>query len=272
MPGRALSETKKKQNRAAVKAAALAYATDRYLEEQEKKARGETWIGAKNIRDEVIALWKVEKKQEVKFTHQTILNHAAGRPTRADANAKRSLLTPEEVEVVITYIIEVGRQGFPLSHRRLKEHVDEILCARLGQDFEGVGRRWTNRFIEKHSARIRMEWAKPLEEKRGRAVNPHTKAAWDELLLDTVTKYEIEADTMLAMDEIGVAGYSGQKERVMGGKGKGPAYQQTGGGRQNTTVLVTICADGTAEVPPAVIMQGAAYCTSWMADNPAKAS
>ncbi|KAF9027323.1 hypothetical protein BDZ89DRAFT_934562, partial [Hymenopellis radicata] len=71
--------------------------------------------------------------------------------------------------VVLAYIIEVGNQGFPLSHRRLKEHVDEILRGRLGHDFpeNGVGKKWTQRFIRKHSDRIRMAWASPLDEKRG---------------------------------------------------------------------------------------------------------
>ncbi|KAJ3991507.1 hypothetical protein F5050DRAFT_1867635, partial [Lentinula boryana] len=63
-------------------------------------------------------------------------------------------------------------------------------------------------------------------------------------------------------DEIGITGGSGTRERVIGGWRKGPVYQQTGGGRENTTVIVTICADGTS-ISPAVIFKGKGYCTSW---------
>ncbi|KAK0481013.1 hypothetical protein EDD18DRAFT_1024600, partial [Armillaria luteobubalina] len=65
----------------------------------------------------------------------------------------KSHLTIEEAQVVIAYIIELGHQGFPLSHCCLKEHVDEIICACL-PGFPGVGKNWTNWFIEKWSDRI----------------------------------------------------------------------------------------------------------------------
>jgi hypothetical protein len=51
----------------------------------------------------------------------------------------------------------------------------------------------------------------------------------------------------------------------------GPQYQQHAGTRENTTVLMTICADGTA-LPPAVVFKGQAYQVSWGDDNPLNAS
>jgi hypothetical protein len=54
-------------------------------------------------------------------------------------------------------------------------------------------------------------------------------------------------------------------------KKKGPQYQQQAGTRENTTVIVTICADGTS-IPPTVIFKGAAYQVSWGDDNPLNAS
>ena len=66
-------------------------------------------------------------------------------------------------------------------------------------------------------------------------------------------------------------GISGKQERVMGKRKPGPHYQQEGGSRKNTTVIVTICADGTAP-PPAVIFKGKAYQASWKDNNPANAS
>jgi len=52
---------------------------------------------------------------------------------------------------------------------------------------------------------------------------------------------------------------------------KGLHYQQVVGSQENTTVLVTICADGSA-LPPAVIFKEKAYQTDWNKNNPAKAS
>ncbi|KAE9403812.1 hypothetical protein BT96DRAFT_776851, partial [Gymnopus androsaceus JB14] len=94
-----------------------------------------------------------ETGKTIKLNHATIINHAKGKPTRAESNATKAWLTTKETNVVIAYIIEVANQGFPLSHRQLKEHVDEVLRLRLGARFPvtGVGKKWTQRFVRKHS-------------------------------------------------------------------------------------------------------------------------
>jgi hypothetical protein len=48
-------------------------------------------------------------------------------------------------------------------------------------------------------------------------------------------------------------------------------YQQRGGTRENITIIVTICADGTS-TPPAVIFKGNAYQVKWGENNPLNAS
>jgi len=91
---------------------------------------------------------------------------------------------------VIKYIIETGAQAFPLSHRQLKEHVDEICQKKYGESDrfpeKGVGKQWMHQFIVKHSDKIMMAWSTQLEDKQGWAVNPNTKAAWDKLLPDMI--------------------------------------------------------------------------------------
>ena len=74
------------------------------------------------------------------------------------------------------------------------------------------------------------------------------------------------------MDEVGVQARGNERERVATKRQKtGPQYQQRSGTRENTTVLVTICADGTS-TPPAVIFKGSAYQVSWANNNPLNAS
>ncbi len=116
-----------------------------------------------------------------------------------------------------------------------------------------------------------MVWASPLNEKRGQAVNPHTNKAYFTLLHDTIEKNDIEEENSYTTDRIGIIDTSGTRERVMGARCKGPQYQQLGSTRENTTIIVTICADGTT-TSPAVIFKGSGYCTNWSADkNPAEA-
>ena len=111
-----------------------------------------------------------------------------------------------------------------MSHRRLKEHVDQILRARLGERFPagGVGKQWTNCFVEKYSSKIKMSWSTPLKSKHGHAVNPHTKDAWFSLLQQTITDYGVEVECIYGTDEIRCNLAEGQKECVIRGLKPGP--------------------------------------------------
>ncbi|PBK90687.1 hypothetical protein ARMGADRAFT_933530 [Armillaria gallica] len=79
--------------------------------------------------------YKQETGKEIKLNHATVINHTKGKNTRAQNNAQKAWLTPEEVEVIIAYIIELGNHEFPLSHQWLNEHVDKILGAWLRDHF-----------------------------------------------------------------------------------------------------------------------------------------
>ncbi len=79
-----------------------------------------------------------------------------------------------------------GYQGFPLSLRRITEHVNEICWAHYGPDSEfpakGVGQNWAKCFVEKHSDEIKAFWSHPLDHSCARAVNPYTKEEFFKLL------------------------------------------------------------------------------------------
>ena len=81
------------------------------------------------------------------------LSISCPRERLTDFNATKSWLLKGEVEKVIEYALTTVEQGFPLSHRRLKDHLDDICHARLGNEFleAGVGANWTQWFVTKHS-------------------------------------------------------------------------------------------------------------------------
>ena len=208
--------------------------------------------------------------KSIKLSHATLSRLTAGGRSLAEMNEAKSWLTPEETECVLAYAKETADRGFPFSHRRLREHVNEILTARLGPNFPGVGKCWSDCFVAKHADHLKTSWASPLDSKRGRAVNPNTNKAWFDLLEAVSDKLSISEDCIYAVDEIGISPQSGERERVIGSQKRGPQYQQRTGSKENTTVIVTICADGTT-TPPAVIFKGNAYQVKWKQDNPANA-
>jgi hypothetical protein len=183
--------------------------------------------------------------------------------------------SPEE-RVVIDFAVECANCGFPLSHRRLKEHVDKIARARWGDKFpaDGVGKQWTTWFVSDHDE-LRMYWSAPLDKSRARAVNPITKKDYFDLLERVIEGKggddRIADELIYGADESGFQKGISQKERVIGGKGKKRQHQQRSGDRENITVLVNICGDGTS-TPPLVIYKGEAFQASWKQDNPLNAS
>ncbi|KAJ7196557.1 hypothetical protein GGX14DRAFT_335731, partial [Mycena pura] len=103
--------------------------------------------------------------------------------------------------------------------------------ARLGDKFpeDGVGVNWTQRFCEKHSAQLQTFWSSSLDNKRGRAVNPFTNAAYFDLLEEVLAgKRDYEFDQTFAV--FFPAG--GVRQRVIGRRGKQIQHQQSDGGRE----------------------------------------
>lgn len=277
MARKALSQTKKCQLARAEKDQLMARAVVLYQQEQ-SKPDAQPKGGLRKICREVEKEYFLEKGQKIALNHNTLRNLANGGRMRSQTNAEKGWLTKEEVDQVIQYTVEIAEWGHPFSHRRLKEHVDAILHARLGTKFPetGVGSQWTHRFIEKYSERLHVYTSRPLDTARGQAVNEHA----NKLYFDMVEDIQLRGDSgnpvadecTYAMDEIGFSpnGDEGH-ERVIAAPGKKLQYQQQKGTRENITVLVTICADGTV-LPPAVIFKGKGYLVKWQQNNPANAS
>ncbi|KIJ89902.1 hypothetical protein K443DRAFT_117377, partial [Laccaria amethystina LaAM-08-1] len=68
----------------------------------------------------------------------------------------------------------------------------------------------------------------------------------------------IREENIYGTDESGFFPEGGIRVRVIGARGKKTQHQQSDGGRENTTVIVTICTDGSS-LKPAVIYKGQSY-------------
>jgi hypothetical protein len=74
-------------------------------------------------------------------------------------------------------------------------------------------------------------------------------------------------ENIYGMDESGFPAWTATKQCVIGSAGKKTQHQQGDGGQENTTVILTICADGT-KLQPSVIFKGQAYNVKWDQENP----
>jgi hypothetical protein len=89
--------------------------------------------------------------------------------------------------------------------------------------------------------------------------------------LPVFEEHRFREENIYGGDESGLMTGVAQKEKVIGAKGKKTQHQKRGVNRQNTTVIATICADGTY-IPPIVIFKGKHYQVRWDQENPLDAS
>jgi hypothetical protein len=275
MPGRPKSKTKQRQIKVEINEQWYEHAVKVYKAGQETE--GKDRIGLRAVCERVEQECWENTKERIHLDRSTLQRRVKGGQSISSFNAEKSWLTAQEAEEVVVYAINLADRGFPLSHQRIKEHVNEICRAKLGDEFpeDGVGENWSKRFTEKHSDRLKPYWSRALDHSRARAVNPATKEAYYSLLKKTIEGEEDEEpiphELMYWSDETGIQQGIGVKERVFGGAGKGVQHQIRSGDRENITVIETICADGTC-IPPAVIFKGEGYQVSWKQNNPLNAS
>jgi hypothetical protein len=161
-------------------------------------------------------------------------------------------------------------RGWPLTFKRLRDILNRILKTIHGDKFEGVGKQFVYRFVTDHSDELKTYWTRSLESQRGQAVNPSTHAAWMKLLGDSIEKYQFAPENIYGADESGFNPHILGRARAIGRTKKKALYQQNDAPRETTTVMVTICADGTA-LPPAIVYKGDGYQVSWRENNPLNA-
>ncbi|TFK25312.1 hypothetical protein FA15DRAFT_590711, partial [Coprinopsis marcescibilis] len=76
----------------------------------------------------------------------------------------------------------------------------------------------------------------------------------------------VKPENLYGMDESGFPTAYDGKERVVGARGTKTQHKQGGADRENTTAVVTICADGTT-VQPLLIFKGKNVKDSWVKGN-----
>jgi hypothetical protein len=131
MTGCAKSDVEKHLAAKRVHDAWMARAIIAYNEEQ-KKTPVKSRRGLCTICKEFEDLYFSQTGKTLKLSHMTLKHLAAGGMTREKANANWRWLTDSEEDIVIDFISEMADRRFPLSHRRLKEHVDSICKSHLG--------------------------------------------------------------------------------------------------------------------------------------------
>lgn len=192
--------------------------------------------------------------------------------SKAQSNADKSHLLEAEALVLIDTMIEQAYRCFPWSLRDLELNALEIIQTRK-PDFTGFGKNWTHRFLVKYGARVSTKWATSLDTIRAKSISKVVLEHYTSLLGDVIKTHNIDPGDTYGFDETGVPlGGGDHKKRVIGPKGLKQVKKQGDANKEQMTGMCTICADGTADVPPVVIFPGQNFLEKWLQENPISAA
>jgi len=204
--------------------------------------------------------------------HVTLSRRCRGQLSLSEAREKTQAISSTQAEIIIQYLERRGDRGMPLTLDALRDVAQEVINSQTpdGKVPHKLGINWPSRFIDKHIERISMYWSRPMDTKRGKAVNPISNKQYWNIIGPVLANAKPE--NIYGMDETGVQlGYS-TRQRVIGAKGKRVQHLQSDASKEMVTVIVTICADGTA-IPPTAIYKGVYFLERWLEqENPANMS
>ncbi|KAK0219500.1 hypothetical protein EDD85DRAFT_742919, partial [Armillaria nabsnona] len=88
--------------------------------------------------------------KSITLNHNILQNLANGGCSKANFNVTKAWLTQAEERNIVRIVKEYGEWGFLVTHRRLKELVDEVCQTWLSNKFPvgGVGVNYTHHFME----------------------------------------------------------------------------------------------------------------------------
>ena len=124
-----------------------------------------------------------------------------GRPSKLESASKHQKIYSDEEKLIVEYLQETARQGFPDTRRRCLRHVNEVLRAQSGNLKAKVGKCWLDCFLTCHHDSVQCYWSTSLTNVQGGALNPAVVDDWFTLLDATITNYGIEQDCIFSMDE-----------------------------------------------------------------------
>jgi hypothetical protein len=258
MPKKPLSECVKSQKQSKLKEERILAAVDAYKAEQ-AKPRPHKGVRA------------IAKEHGIEKCYKTIINRYNNMRSTTEAHEDQQNLTAAEESILVDFLMQSADRGFPQSRRNITQYTNLICNNRLGKDCMWIGDTWVGWFLERHCDRLQMHWSKPLDTQRAQSMNPEAKKKWFELLEEFVVKAGIRSEDLYGMDETGCPPSDQGTERVCGGQGTKTQHKQGGADRENVTVIIMICADGTT-LRPTIIFKGQNFMTKWADDNVAKAS
>ena len=195
--------------------------------------------------------------------YHTLRNLFLGKHKSAlNAHKSQQLLSPEQENVLVDWIIHFSRHGHPLSKCTFRK-VARDLCGKK------PSWQWIPFFLARHPT---LKLGKPtgLDPKRGQAFNRTIVVCHFDLLEKFLNKKGIPWENVYNMDEKGCQ--RGGRHKLSAWKyfvprGRQSNYKVRSGNLELVTIIECVCADGT-NLLPGFVFQGKEFMPEWFEVDP----
>src|SRR5260221_324525 len=196
-------------------------------------------------------------------SQQTVYQHLKDKDakTKAQMAVDRQLLNAVEEATLVSFVQTLAAHAFPLGHQKIMCYALEIAHI-WNPSCEKIGESWFCHFQSCHSEKLKAAWTKSLDTSCAAAVNPTTITHYFQLLKAMLDNFNFVPKEIYGFDESGFPfGGDGINEHVYGGS-EGVQHKQGEANKENVSVMVTICADGTY-MTPTTIFKGVHFNSAW---------
>jgi leucyl aminopeptidase len=108
----------------------------------------------------------------------TLSNRLNGMTTRTEARQTQLLLSTQQEQDLLKWILELEALGHPLSHGQIREMAGLFSSHSGGPT--NCGKRWVQRFVQRHSI-VHTKVGRAIDHLRVKAVTPDALKSWFEL-------------------------------------------------------------------------------------------
>jgi hypothetical protein len=193
----------------------------------------------------------------------TLLRRLRGVHQKRGSAAINRLLTINEEESLVRWILSMDRRGMPPHQASVQQIATLLLTERATAAAPPpIGSRWISRFINRHKE-IKSKYNRKYDYQRAKCEDPQLIQAWFQRVQRTIAEYGILEQDIYNFDETGFQmGVIATAKVVTGADRAGRPRTVQPGNREWVTIIETVNTRGSV-IPPLIIFEAVMHQSTW---------
>jgi len=195
-------------------------------------------------------------------SHMTLSRRLQGGTSRAIARETQQLLSNQQEQMLVQWILDLEAQGHPPSFTQIRDLV--VIIRGTYTEHLSIGQNWISRFIRRHPE-IHSKVGKKIHGLRLQSTTPESLTLWFKHFNAIREQYHVSWDNVYNMDETGIALGVCSNQVVVGKTTTTSSNKATPENREWVSIIETISVIGR-RLHCLIIFKGKTLQTTWFGD------